>query len=117
MSKRILILNFSEDTTEEGMIDIKCHACHYNMLWDEYSIKTIDDLRNAINKGIKYDYIYLAGHGDDKCIGDEKRIILSWKKMSKLLCLSECLNEDAIMMLYCCRGGLNQVAYQIFASC
>lgn len=117
MNKKILILTFSDDITQEGMIDIKCHASHYGMTADEYNIKTEEELNDVLNKGNKYDYIYLAGHGNDKCVGDANGLVISWLQMGNLLCISGALNQNAILMLYCCRGGLNQVAYQLFASC
>jgi len=117
MPKRILILRFSDDVSQEGMVDIKCHAAHYAMEHDEFEIHSMDELRTAFANGNKYDYLYIAGHGSDTCFGDHKRGIYTWADFGSALCQSECLKDDAILMLYCCRGGLNKVAYTLFAAC
>jgi len=117
MGKKILILRFSEDISQAGIMDIQCHAIHYGMTADEFNIKTESDLDKALTNGNKYDYLYIAGHGNDSCVGDERGIIVRWVNFGKKLCVSGCLNDDAILMLYCCRGGLNQVSYKLFASC
>lgn len=117
MSKSILILRFSDDVSKAAMADIQCHANHYNMKVVEHEIKTKEDLDKALEQGEQFDYLYIAGHGNDTCFGDAKSIIVSWSDFGKLVCEANCLKEDAILMLYCCRGGLNQVAYQLFAAC
>ncbi|HHT23309.1 MAG TPA: hypothetical protein GXZ87_08380 [Bacteroidales bacterium] len=117
MSKKILILKFSDDISTAGIVDIKCHAVHYNMTADVHEVRKTDALQEVLNNGNKYDYLYIAGHGNDTCVGDLNGIIVSWEQFGQMLCEADCLNEDAILMLYCCRGGLNQVSYKLFASC
>lgn len=39
-----------------------------------------------------------------------------YAKTSKL-CATGCMNDDCILMLSCCRGGLMQVAYTLFYYC
>jgi len=34
-----------------------------------------------------------------------------------ILCNAECMEENCVVMLSCCRGGLNQVAYDLFYHC
>lgn len=36
-------------------------------------------------------------------------ICMTWADFSTKLCAAECMNDDCILMLSCCRGGLMQV--------
>ena len=65
-----------------------------------------------------YDFIYVSTHGNDEgmCNKDES-LDVSWIEFGLMLCENMTLSEDSILMLSCCRGGLNQVAYDLFNSC
>lgn len=79
---------------------------------------TADQLREALNSGETYDYIYLSCHGNEEGICNGSGTMdLEWHEFGTLLCETACMNESAILMLSCCRGGLNQVAYDLFWSC
>ena len=65
-----------------------------------------------------FDYIYLSAHGNAEGFASEdEKVNMSWQKLAMLLCQSKCMNEDSILMLSCCRGGLMEVAYGIFLTC
>lgn len=42
---------------------------------------------------------------------------MSWQELPILLCSSQDMNEDSVLMLSCCRGGIMDVAYTIFLAC
>ena len=42
---------------------------------------------------------------------------MKWEEFASLLCKNHCINDDSILMLSCCRGGLMQVAYTLFQCC
>lgn len=66
----------------------------------------------------KFDYIYLSSHGSDEGFGDSSGLIgFSWFDFGVHLCSSMCMNNDCIVMLSCCRGGLHQVAFDLFYCC
>ncbi len=115
--KQILIIRASKDIPVEAVTDIYCHASHYNIGVESFDVNSEEELEKALNQNIKYDYIYVAAHGNDLCLGENNGYFLSWNDLGAKLCKADCLNDDAILMLYCCRGGLNQVAYKLFASC
>ena len=112
------MLSLSKDITDASIKSIKANAEHHQIDVDDFNITTESEFKSAINKGLKYDYVYIAGHANDKCIGEDKDgLVIHWNEIAEFICSSDCLNENAIIMLYCCRGGLNQVAYQLFATC
>jgi hypothetical protein len=77
-----------------------------------------DALRKALSSGEEHDYIYLSTHGNDQGIcNHDSSLDVSWRELGEILCESECMNEDCLLMLSCCRGGLNQVAYTLFYCC
>ncbi|UJF29011.1 hypothetical protein L0B70_09130 [Kaistella sp. 97-N-M2] len=98
--------------------NIKSQAELYKINVTSVAPKDNAELITILNKGIKYDFIYLSSHGSDECFGNEAgTIIFSWFDFGVELCSSDCMNEDCLVMLSCCRGGLNQVAYDLFYCC
>ena len=60
----------------------------------------------------------MSAHGNSEGFASEdEKVNMSWQKLAMLLCKSKCMNEDGILMLSCCRGGLMEVAYDIFLTC
>jgi hypothetical protein len=98
--------------------NIKAQAELYQINVYNECPKNTEELIALLNRGIKYDYIYLSAHGDSAGFGSEDGTIeLSWMDFGTHLCSSGCMNEDCIVLLSCCRGGLNQVAYDLFYCC
>lgn len=103
---------------KEECANIKTQAELYGIhVYDECP-KTTPELDDILNRGITYDYIYLSAHGDSQGFGNEAGTIdLTWMSFGTMLCSSRCMNEDCIVLLSCCRAGLNQVAYDLFYCC
>jgi hypothetical protein len=118
-TKHILILRACGIDDEKQECDnIKSQCELYDLKVYDHCPKTNDELQTILNSGIAYDYIYLSSHGD--AIGFEnntKTINYSWFDFGVELCSSMCMKEDCIVMLSCCRGGLNQIAYDLFYCC
>lgn len=119
MKKRILVLkacgSFDEPHECNGIceqaqlygIEHVCKCVHDN-----------DELKEILFANGQYDYIYLSAHGNSEGFASEDgKVDMSWRKLAMLLCNSNCMNEDSILMLSCCRGGLMEVAYDIFLTC
>lgn len=76
------------------------------------------DLDQILALNGQFDYIYLSAHGDKLGFKSEDgRVRMSWIKMAELLCAYDSMNEDSILMLSCCRGGLLEIAYKMFLTC
>lgn len=85
--------------------------------WNRYVnvFETDDDPEQILSTNAHFDYIYLRAHGNSEGFASEDgHVKMSWKKLAMLLCNSKCMNEDSILMLSCCRGGLMEIAYDIF---
>ena len=81
-------------------------------------IKDNEDLESILYSHAFFDYIYLSAHGNSEGFASEdEKVNMSWRRQAMLLCQSKCMNEDSILMLSCCRGGLMEVAYDIFLTC
>jgi hypothetical protein len=117
--KEMLILRACgvQDENKE-CVNIKAQAELYGINVCDECPQNNEDLINLLIRGIKYDYIYLSAHGDAEGFCNEERTVdLSWMDFGTELCSSMCMNEDCIVLLSCCRGGLNQVAYDLFYCC
>jgi len=117
--KEMLILKACGLPDEKAeCLNIKTQAELYDIQVYDECPKTTKELVALLNRGIKYDYIYLSAHGDeDGFANDDGTINLSWMDFGTELCSSMCMNDDCIVLLSCCRGGLNQVAYDLFYCC
>ncbi len=117
--KKILIIRACGLTGEKQECDnIKSQCELYNIEVHDYCPKTNEEIDEIIYNGVKYDYIYLSSHGNKEGFGSEDGIIdYSWLDFGVELCSADCMNEDCVIMLSCCRGGLNEVAYDLFYCC
>lgn len=118
--KNILIIRACGVSGETEECDnIKCQAKLYGIDVEDYCPKDTAELHvYLLNHGVNYDYIYLSSHGNAEGFGSENGLIdLSWIDFGSLLCESMVMKEDCIVFLSCCRGGLNQVAYDLFYCC
>jgi hypothetical protein len=119
MNKRILILEacgHSDETLE--ISGIKTQSELYGMDVIQCCISSKQDLINALSNHGQFDYVYLSSHGNQSGFCNEKNTInLSWFKFGSMVCSTECLREGGILLLSCCRGGLNEVAYDMFWNC
>ena len=119
MGKRMLILKACGSSDEPH----ECNGiCEQAQLYGIESVcecvRDNNDLERILTSNGEFDYIYLSAHGDSEGFESEDgKVRMSWKKLSMLLCNSKSMNEDSILMLSCCRGGLMEIAYDIFLIC
>ena len=119
MNKRILVLKACGSSDEPH----ECNGiCEQAQLYGIESVfKCVHDneeLEKILSSNGLFDYIYLSAHGDSEGFSSEDgNVNMSWQKLAMLLCKSKCMNEDSILILSCCRGGLMEVAYDIFLTC
>ena len=119
MRKRILILKACGGSDEPH----ECNGiCEQAQLYGIESVckcvKDNEDLENILYNHGLFDYIYLSAHSNSEGFASEdEKVNMSWQKLAMLLCKSKCMNEDSNLLLSCCRGGLMEVAYNIFLTC
>lgn len=119
MMKWILVLK-ARDSSDEPH---KCNGiCEQTQLYGIESVckcvKDNEGLESILYSHGLFDYIYLSAHGNSEGFASEdEKVNMSWKRLAMLLCHSKCMNEDSILLLSCCRGGLMEVAYDIFLTC
>ena len=114
--KQLIVIRITSEVPDHSILDIYCHATHYGISASHKDVSSLEELKTALT-GETYDYIYFAGHGDETCFSDNKLFTSSWSEIGEVICKSNCLNANSIIMLYCCKGGLTTVAYQLFAEC
>lgn len=119
MPKRILVLKacgISEEIHES--IGICAQAQLYGIKAVCKCVRDNEELEKILYSNGLFDYIYLSAHGcSEGFASEDEKVNMSWKRLAMLLCNSKCMNEDSILMLSCCRGGLMEVAYDIFLTC
>ncbi len=114
----MLILNASDDIALEEINNIASQISLYKIKPIIRKVTSFDTLFDALYTHEKFDYIYLATHGCDTSFGNiSGTVLISWVTFAAMICRSDVANEGAIFLHSCCRGGLNQVAYQMFGCC
>lgn len=123
MNKKILIiLACGHRDEKKECISIKTQCELYNIEVFQHQPKSTKNLNSILDKycrnGVQFDYIYLSAHGSEFEFGNELETInYDWTDFGIKLCETGCMKEDAILMLSCCRGGLNQIAFDLFYCC
>ncbi len=119
MRKRILILKACGSADEPHECNGICEQAElYDLEPTCKEIHTNTELETMLESNGRFDYIYLSAHGDSERFQSEDGAVeMMWGDFAALLCQSDCMNDDCILMLSCCRGGLMQVAYTLFWGC
>ncbi len=117
MAKRMFILGCSGLAEESQELElIKIQAELYKIECDTHIISNTDEFSTDLFQA-KYDYIYLSAHGNENGFGNGEDVYVNWKNFGQILYNSKCLNESSFLLLSCCRGGLNDVAYDLIYFC
>lgn len=119
IQKRILILKACGSSDEPHECNGICeHAQLYGIEPVCKCVRNNEDLGTILSSNGQFDYIYLSAHGNlDGFASEDGLVDMSWQRLAMLLCQTKTMNEDSILMLSCCRGGLMEVAYKIFTTC
>lgn len=119
MKKRILVIEACGNSDEPH----ECNGiCEQAQLYEIESVckkvKDNKELEIILSSNGQFDYIYLSAHGcAESFASEDKQVDMKWEEFASLLCKNHCINDDSILMLSCCRGGLMQVAYTLFQCC
>lgn len=103
---------------DKECVSIKTQAEMYGLEVSDNCPRNNEEVASILQNGDKFDYIYLSSHGNEIGFASEDGVVdYSWEEFGRLLCETGCMNDDCVILLSCCRGGLNQVAYTLFMCC
>ena len=118
MPKRFLIIKASSDICAAEIDNMKTIADMFGIEHCATVLTEMEQFRKDLCAGGNYDYVYLAAHADLMGFGEiDGSVSIEWKEFAEALCDSDCLNVECILLLGCCRGGLQKVASQLFYYC
>ena len=118
MKQMLMIRACGVESEKSECNSFKSQAELYQIAVDDVCPKTNEDIFKALNSGVEYDFIYLSTHGGSDGFGNEDETVdMTWMEFGSALCEAQCMSEDCVVFLSCCRGGLNQVAYDLFYCC
>ena len=116
--KKMLVIKAGEDIADAEITNVVSQLSLYEIEATREEINSYRDLYEVLHKGVNYDYIYLATHGCETSWGNiSGTVSISWIQFAALICSSGVANPGCIFLHSCCRGGLSQVAWQMFACC
>lgn len=117
-TKKMLVLECCGHSDEPAEIkSIMSNSSLYGYSVEVQKPKCQVEFIESLKSGIKYDYIYLSAHGNANEFGNNSNIRINWLEFGAMICETECLKSGGILLLSCCRGGLNEIAYDMFFSC
>lgn len=119
MAKRILILKACGSSNEPHECNGLCaQAQLYGIEHVCKCVRNNAELEIELCSNGQFDYIYLSAHGNSEGFASEDgKVDMNWPDLASLLCQSNCMTDDSVLMLSCCRGGLMIVAYNMFLTC
>lgn len=118
MAKKMLILRASDDISDAELTNIVSQTRMYGIETKISTISNINHIREEFSNNVKYNYVYLASHGSDSCFGSNSgELKVMWTEFASEICNGSVMEEDSIILHSCCRGGLDQVAYDLFSYC
>lgn len=119
IEKRILIIKACGIKGEDEECDLVANFC--KLLKINVSVlcpSSNEELYDYLKDSGEFDFMYLSSHGNETMFSkDDETISDTWDNLSAKICEYDCLKEEAIIMLSCCRSGLQTVAYTLFMSC
>lgn len=117
-AKRLLILKTSSDICVAETSHIQTIANLIELDCAELTIKSADDISSGIKNGGNFDYIYLCGHANEHGFGEQDGSnMIAWPSFALAPCNANWLNADGVLFLATCRGGLRQIAENMFNVC
>lgn len=116
--KRLLILKTSSDVCAAETSHIKAIADLIELECEQLEIKSDADVYSWIPQNGSFDYIYLCGHANEKGFGEASGSnLITWPSFATALSTVNWLNKDGVLFLATCRGGLRQIADNMFNIC
>jgi len=107
--------------SEDEKAEIKCieSVCYLlGIRPSVHFINTEQELESVLQNNNDVDFIYLSAHGNKYGFrGEDNDINIEWRTFSEMLCEADVMADRCIVMLSCCRGGLNEIAYTLFYIC
>ncbi len=116
-SKRMLLLKATADYSPQIIAHIEsvCKLLGVQLVVHEYT--DIDAFEAYAETADKFDFIYVAAHGAHHCFGENAGPIARWADFAAVLCKTQLLNDNSVVFMGCCHGGLKKVSLILFSLC
>jgi hypothetical protein len=117
--KTLLILRASKDICDVEVSQIETIAKMHDMETIVHVVAASDSLAKLADYKKQFAYVYLATHANPVGFGDDGSAgyFVTWYDFAQTICPIDILAHNAVFLLACCRGGVRQVSYDIFAGC
>jgi|JI10StandDraft_1071094.scaffolds.fasta_scaffold03047_23 hypothetical protein len=120
--KRLLIIRASKDIcgNELGLMSHQAEILGMDVVSKNLSYG--GQLDEVLNTETPYDYIYLCSHGcregfEIHLENTSEQEIMTWGNFAGVICENHAVASNGILLLACCRGGMNAVATEMFICC
>jgi hypothetical protein len=117
--KHILLLRASSDVCQVEVDQIQTIAKMHGMEPVLHTVAGADSLARLADCHVQFDYIYLATHANPEGFGDDGTpgYFVPWYQFAHVICPMDILTHSSVFLLACCRGGVEQVSFDILAGC
>jgi hypothetical protein len=115
---KLLLIKVSDDFLD-SQISFLHHFCEMMCLELSYvDVKSKEDLLYALNNqcDFTYNYIYLAGHSNEKVFGNDE-MNFTWEEFANILKVASCVSDNCRLFLKSCLSSTKPVVDSIFKNC
>jgi len=118
MTKRMLLVKASNDVCSTEVTHIEKICDMFSISHEVIELSSLDQFMEEAQALGRFDYLYLGAHANQYSFGEsDGSPSYSWNDFAAILCATDCLNPESVLLLGCCRGGLKMVAMSMFLAC
>ena len=116
-SKRLLLLKATAAYTPAVLDHIQRVCALTGVQTVVHEFATEAQFEEFADSNDQLDFLYIAAHGAHDCFGENAGPISRWADFAAILCKTSLLNENAVLFMGCCHGGLKKVSLILFSMC
>jgi hypothetical protein len=116
--KRLLFIRATADYPDSVIEHIERVCGLLSIQVTRHDYVNLDGLKAMLDSDKGFDFLYIAAHGAHHCFGENSGgPIARWADFAFVLCSTQALNQNAVIFMGCCHGGLKKVSLILFCIC
>lgn len=114
---RLLFIKVTKDYPPEQIGHIRTICELLGVQFCQYNFGDLKALHTDSATIGKFDFIYLAAHGDHTAFSEKGGPKVRWADFGSALCSTSLMKRNSSLFLGCCAGGLKKIALILFHNC
>ena len=116
--KRLLTIKAASDVCSDEIKHLEAIAGMFGIEHEGMELDDMSSFTSELETKKAFDFVYLGAHANTEFFGEsDGSKIFHWHELASCFCGTESLNPGSVLLLGCCRGGLKNVALDLFCAC